>query len=516
MPTKAELLEAIAAAEAAGDSSAVEDLRERLGVGYGESLGRGAAQGATLGFGDEIGGAIQALFPLGAGEDRMSFAQRYAKWRDSARRDDSAAQAANPKTYLTGQVGSGVATAAAPGALLGKLGLVAKAGASAPWLERAAVGASNAIPYGIASGVGGSAADDIGGISRDAAVGGIAAGGIGAGVGVVAPPVAEWLRTKGIEYGRKALSGIATPMSHTRKPLPEAAVEEAYSSGAIRPWNTVTGIQEKLESHADEVGSAYDDLIAELERRGVTGPGAQALAKQLMDRAKVERPVTWQRMDPMVRDLEGTAREAVTKVDPLNTYTQGFDPPMPLSQIRALTGNAQQAAKAEYAKVPSAVSLKGDASMAVAGELRQAMEDAVASQASKAPAEAAAFMPAKAKLAATLQALQAAREGAGKAARRGPLSMTDMLAGVGAGAATGDLGAAGGAVLASKVISPRLSALLGSSARAGSQALGPLSPAINPSAAALSPSAQAELRALLAYLGRPVAASDDPNADGTR
>lgn len=391
-------------------------------------------------------------------------------------------------------------------------------------LKAASVGLSGfSVPALAASGAllgaGSSDASTPGGVAKDATegagasvVGGKVIQGVGKGIKLVAGPLAEWLKARAVENGRKALSGISTPMSHNRAPIPADAVEAAYKSGSIKPWDTVTSTAEKLEGAVDRQSALYDALIARLEAAGVEGPSAHTVARRLLNRADAESAVTWAKFDPIVGDLKDVAEEVVTKVDPLKVYTHGVDPAMPLTQVRALVGNAQRAAKGEYAKVPSAVSLKGDAQMAVAGELRQALEDAVQSQAAKAPEAVASFMPEKKQLSDLLWALTEARMGAGKAARRGPLSLSDMIAASGAGGAAGPAGVAA-SLATTRAVLPRLAALKGNVYRTTGQAAEALAglnpgkvPTAAPAGASMSPAAMEELAKLVEFLksrGRP-------------
>ncbi len=100
------------------------------------ALGHGAVQGATLGFGDELQGGIQALgtkyLPesLGGGDETQSsrsLGDLYKENRDSARRDDASAEKGDPTAYRVGNVGAGLLTAAAPMGLPGKVGKLFKA-----------------------------------------------------------------------------------------------------------------------------------------------------------------------------------------------------------------------------------------------------------------------------------------------------------------------------------------------------------------------------------------------------
>lgn len=161
-----------------------------------EALGRGAVQGATLGFGDEIAagakslginpkvayGLAAAMPPLAVTYAQVQAAKKllterekvkpeYAAERDAIRAQNDLAREEHPKTYLGGQVGGGLATALVPGVAPSTLAKLALAGGA----------------YGAGAGLGESTADltegDVKGAAADTAVGGVigAAAGLGAG-----------------------------------------------------------------------------------------------------------------------------------------------------------------------------------------------------------------------------------------------------------------------------------------------------------------------------------------------
>ncbi len=95
-----------------------------------ESALRGAAQEASFGLADEITGlaetgleTVKGNVPLSASE----LLKAYQKLRDESRQAYKAAEEANPKTYLAGQVAGGILPAVATGgtAVAGKLGVQA-------------------------------------------------------------------------------------------------------------------------------------------------------------------------------------------------------------------------------------------------------------------------------------------------------------------------------------------------------------------------------------------------------
>lgn len=157
-----------------------------------ESFGRGAKQGLTAGFGDELSGLASAvgtawgrsgrrlldgkLLPDSLEGEWDAVTNSYRKGRDEVRQADAAAEEANPLAYGVGQFGGAVATGLATGgaSALGREGL--KGALTAGALE------------GAAGGLGGSNADltraDLDAYAkafRDTTEGGIAGAGLGAG-----------------------------------------------------------------------------------------------------------------------------------------------------------------------------------------------------------------------------------------------------------------------------------------------------------------------------------------------
>lgn len=151
------------------DLSQFEEVPAASKPGKLESFGRGALQGVTFGFADELTGALESLFT-----DKT-----YSQSRDESRANYRAAKEANPGTYLAGELGGGLATMAIPGGAIARgAGAAAKAGGFAANAVRGA-GA------GILSGIGQSEAEDLEGIAKDAAVSGLVGGAVGGVAGTV-------------------------------------------------------------------------------------------------------------------------------------------------------------------------------------------------------------------------------------------------------------------------------------------------------------------------------------------
>lgn len=138
----------------------------------GESAARGALQGASFGFGDEIAAGAESLVPKAIRSRVPSLftpGDTYTEIRDNKRRRNVEAQASNPFTYGASELGGGLVT-----------GLGAGAGASTARVA-ATMGAQGAI-----SGAGNSTADltkgDVAGLARDVATSAATSAALGAGV----------------------------------------------------------------------------------------------------------------------------------------------------------------------------------------------------------------------------------------------------------------------------------------------------------------------------------------------
>ncbi len=161
----------------------VQPEAAKPGVSRLESAGRGAIQGATFGFGDEIYGGVKGAYDALTSD--KSLADAYAENRDAVRSANKAAQEANPGSYLAGEVAGGIAVpvgAAASGVRLGtRLG-----GEALTLGQRAAQGARAGAGVGAAYGLG-TAEGDIPTQAIETAKGAIA----GAAMGGVAAPVID-------------------------------------------------------------------------------------------------------------------------------------------------------------------------------------------------------------------------------------------------------------------------------------------------------------------------------------
>lgn len=219
-----------------------------------EAGGLGAAQGATLGFGDEAGGVVQALgakyLPESLGGDSQAagrpFGELYRQNRDAIRGQNLAAEHAQPGAYLGGNLVGGLPSAIASGG-----GVAAMA----------ALGATNAL--------GDSTAESAGGMAGDAVLGG-AIGGVAGAAGKALGGAMGWLS----DYAGGKVAAIEG------KVLGDAAKEAAAVTRTAR------------SAAGNAAQDAYKQLehLRELGRLGQLSPEqtqvAQRLASELGDKAQ--------------------------------------------------------------------------------------------------------------------------------------------------------------------------------------------------------------------------------------
>jgi hypothetical protein len=389
-----------------------------------ESLGRGAAQGATLGLGERIQGAIQASLPMAG--DPADWRDRYAQQLKEAQDENDRARKAHPIAYGAGNVGGAiVATPLLP---------VTEPAAGAGLAARMAAGAASGAPVAGAIGLAESRDPTLAGKLEDAAKN----SGLGLLVGGTVPAVTtgasrffDWLGEKlgksAIDMGRKAITGVSSTLAR-RKPLDPDVVENAFQVGAIKPFSDVEGIANRLSDVADEQGQQYRDILQALEDKGVHGPDAENLAQYLRGKAWLARQnsIVGTRADA----LDNAAEELAGKTLP--SSGQGR---LGLMQSEFQKRELQQAAANDFVR-EGPQSLAGGARKELAGDWRQAIEDAVQQQSNLAPQEAADFQPVKEGLHKTLSALGPASEAAARKARRSPFGLQEAM-GVATGLASG-------------------------------------------------------------------------------
>lgn len=435
-----------------------------------EALGRGALQGATVGFGDELQGAVGKVIldrPVALGAvfqpspddtpeirkikeealaKQASAPTSYELVRDGARKANVKAEKAHPGYYFAGEVGGGVASSLAPVGALAKGGAAVKVGLGRALLRAMGSGAA----MGAAAGAGNSEAELAGNgpaetnrLLLDSGIGaatGAGSSAIGYGVSKAAPlllrTVGRKLEKMGINQGRRVLLNGADSLSN--KTTSDEAVAEALKSGGILPLGTTGGAAKRLAQKTEHQSQVYGEILDTLENNGVSGPDARELADQLLSRAAEEQVSTGANKAVPQRFFR-EALNAENVADKRNGR-------LGLRQAEKIKRELQNEARGEYHRAGGNSSL-GNAKMEIASIVRDANEKAIEQAGQAAPLESAvreaseSFLPVKQRLSRLIEARNAADKGAAKVANRSSTGLSGKVAMMGA-AATGDLGAA--------------------------------------------------------------------------
>lgn len=449
-----------------------------------QSMVKGAQNIPTLGFGDEIGGAMQSA--LSGFEPGV-----YTQARDENRAEDKAARDTHPAAYVGAGLPLAIASSGGPRLLARVLGSGAARGLGA--LGRLGVG----LGIGTAAGAGNSEADTAAGVVKDAlgvdaarqAIddmrhgrvlrgalglsgagtigGGLTAGALeafGAGGRALAPGMANSLEKTAIGQGRRALTNGADSLSK-RNPISEGAVTEAIRSEGIQPFGTSAGAHARLQELTASEGGKYADLVSQFEARGLKGPDAQALANELLTKATDLDKNT---MNAALPDLY---RDAASQVQ----AKAGPSGSLGLSQAENLKRSLQQQAKYGRFEETPLNEVRRD----MASVFRKANEDAIQNQAQGMGALgfggnvqdlADQFVPTKQRLGRLMEAEQAAERGTARGAQRATFGAKEMAAAAGAGASGHGLLALPLAV-ATKVAKERLPSTIASYGLSAADAL---------------------------------------------
>ena len=281
MPTRDEIINALKQQDATSNGPSRGDMILALkqqdkpfeakgsNVSEAESTVRGAAQGASLGFADEISGGAEALWEKAKG-DPTAFGELYKKFRDESRSNFKKAQDANPDEYLAGEVTGAVGTAFVPG--MGGANLV----------KLAAMGGAAGLGASESETIGGQLVDTGKGIVTGAALG--AAGKLaGAGASKVLSkarqPIGETLKEFAEERAFKALGPVKKHADEALakgnlKQIGRQALDEKIVTPLASKEKMLDRISEKITSTADELDSVLDKVQS---GAGLSADGAAKL-----------------------------------------------------------------------------------------------------------------------------------------------------------------------------------------------------------------------------------------------
>lgn len=252
-----------------------------------ESAGRGALQGVTFGFSDEIYGAAKGAVDKVAGSG--NFSGTYVKERDAVRAANARAQEANPGTYLVGELAGGVALPFGA-ARLGAQGArtAVNAGLRARTIAAAREGGIYGAAYGLGKGEGSVADQALS--TAGGAVGGAATGALLNG----AFETARGIRSA---YARSGQTGAYDKFSGKLGNTTIEQFADDIATGASRqnqPINRLTFdiLGEEMVRHGDDSQAAAQATIQRLVSEHNLSPGAATARLRRLTTIHRDSPLT--------------------------------------------------------------------------------------------------------------------------------------------------------------------------------------------------------------------------------
>jgi hypothetical protein len=205
----------VEAPDGATEEDVFEYAKQQFAPSKLESAGRGALQGVTFGFGDEIYGAAKGAYDkvLGSGD----FSGTYEKERDAVRGANKRASDANPWSYFAGEIGGGVAV---PFGMVGAGAKAATQATNAGLGARSLAAAKQGTGYGAAYGFG--TAEGDAGQQALSTLGGAAAGGVVGGL----LPGAVSLASSAMRAPGQAVRVVTKPESVAAEKFAEARARD--------------------------------------------------------------------------------------------------------------------------------------------------------------------------------------------------------------------------------------------------------------------------------------------------
>lgn len=283
MASEQEMLQDLATADAAGDTALAQHIAGLIktarqnappAVGTPEAALRGAAQGATLGFGDELEAGWKSLF-----------GQPYQQTRDKLRADEANARSQHPYVYGGSEIAGSILPSAIAAGATGGTSL-------APTLAKSAL--PLAAGQGALQGAGYSNADSARGLVGDTALGGglgVLGYGLGQGLGAVGRAATRSARGLAVRATSRAADQAAQEVAD------RIASAQGALGGEVQKGNRIV---ENLRRLAPELTPEEQDAMRLLEQR-LAASNRQSLPGQVG---------TIDRLDSELQGLKSGASEA--------------------------------------------------------------------------------------------------------------------------------------------------------------------------------------------------------------
>lgn len=270
-----------------------------------ESAGRGALQGVTFGFGDEIYGA-----GAGAVDFLTGNGFNYAKNRDEARAANDRAREANPGTYLAGEIGGGLALPFGAAATAARAGTVGRGLMTATGLapEAAATTLGARVAQGAGQGARAGATFGLGTSNADLTEGDVTGTLMETGKGALGGAILGGALTPAVDAGGAVLRGATAPIRGFMDPRGTAAGKYAEAAsrdigGSGTPAEIVDGIR-ITNARAQRAA----DVDPQTRLMDIGGENTKGLMRQAYDmpndQSQTVRAMLDRRQDRQWRDIE--------------------------------------------------------------------------------------------------------------------------------------------------------------------------------------------------------------------
>lgn len=376
---------------------------------------RGGAQGLSFGFADELAGGLGALQDLGSD---LPFAERYRRERDASRAAYEAAQRANPKSYLAGELGGGLATALLPG------GAAAQGAKAATLGAKVGRGLATGLGLGALSGAGASQADLTQGevletlknMGTNAAIGGTLGAGAPA-AGAAAGAIGRAAKKAAPEWALDAAGAIQHNLQALTKEKQAELGQWLLDRSLVKPFSGKDAILERIQGvkaqEGPKIGAELAKATQPFEAEGTKWKAVAQLLGLSGEDILAQRPA----MQKALKALE--LNEEMGKTS--------------LSEINALKSAMQKGTNyAANAKERAA----NEAKKAFAGILRSDVDEQLAKQIS--PEDFARYVDAKTEYGRARDLLPIITKGSNREGGNAFIGPTGLAAGSAATVASGN------------------------------------------------------------------------------
>lgn len=282
-----------------------------------ESAATGASQGMTMGFADELGGALTAGVKQLAGDPR-TFGQAYQQERDLLRGDVKTAQQTNPKSFATGEFVGGVAGTPAASTVKGAAALGGLGAAASTFGHQegdikpvpvAVSGAMGAVTGGLLQKYSPAVLDYLakkGGQAKDSLV--------------------ESTQNKASELAVKALGGTKSQMQNMPANIKQQVGQELLTNKVVTPLASKKAMSERIDQLSNEAAQQIDDVLS---KAGNTAMTTDELVQKLTNRAESlqkeggNKPLI-DKFNNYIEDIMATGKDKWTAAE-LRTFRKNVD-----------------------------------------------------------------------------------------------------------------------------------------------------------------------------------------------